>query len=492
MKGLSVNDILSTREEAEKALIDHAVRNNLNYDLEETPKSISVLCKGREEFGCDARIVAQLRKKDGVFVVKRIRLSHKCPVVTSKYGSPDEMVRMEVQKAIGDRYARIGEILSVLADMNIKMGYFSVWKAMRQNDKTEKENMEMICGEEGGKDELFGRALKEFSQEFLELNPCAVAHQKKKMFFFSFPEYLDVLVPIVEIRIYKRTEGFAMLGVLRDPTWSPIVYSCAVSDTGSRESTFEYFIDSMPKLFFLVDFDCELINILRRKERDFFVKTRDICKFYYNKNKSIDGVEDIWNKCNTSKEWSTPELNFMERKHYLKSCCETEMLGMQNTSECDAEFIGLGIFNLPFFDCVCAILKLSSDNLSQRKKASFGEGKGKGLFGNNVIRRIEKNTSVETADTFYDVDLQNQTCTCGKFQEFLIPCPHACKKILDSGEDPYLYVSDLYSKTRLQDLKDIIPVADLPVKCQSDRNLLKRGPGRPKKILVREPSAVRS
>lgn len=490
MKGLSVSDVFPTREEAEKALVCHAVESNLNYDLEETPKSVAVLCKGRREFGCEARIVAQLRKKDGVFVVKRLRLSHKCPSVTSKYGSPEEMVRMEVYRAIGDRYARIGEVVSILAGMNIKMGYFSVWKAMRQGNEMEKENIKAYPLEEEGKAELFEAALKEFSHEFLELNPSAIAHHREKMFFFSFPEYIDILVPIVEIRIYKRTEGFAVLGILRDPTWSPTIYSCVVSDLGSQEDAFRYFVDSMPELFFLVDFDASLINILKEKRREFFVKTRDICKFYYNKTKSIDTVENVWNKCNNDKEWSSPELDFIDKKQYLKSCCETEMLGLQNTSECDVEFIGLGIFNLPFFDCIGGILKLASDNLKQRKKSPLGEGKH--LLGNNVIRRIEKNLSMDVTETSHDVDLENQTCTCGRFQEFLIPCSHACKKILDSEEDPYSYVSDLYSKVRLLKLKDITPVVDLPVKCQSDRNLLKRGPGRPKKILVREPPVVRS
>ncbi|CAD26534.1 hypothetical protein [Encephalitozoon cuniculi GB-M1] len=490
MKGLSVNDVFSTREEAEKALAEHAVRNNLNYDLEETPKSVAVLCKGREEFGCEARVVAQLRKKDGVFVVKRVRLAHKCPAVTSKYGSPDEMVRTEVHRVIGDRNARIGEVISILADMNIKMGYFSVWKAMRQGDETEKENIKEGLAGENGKGDLFDRALEELSREFLELNPDAAARYRGKMFFFSFPSYLEILVPIVEIRIYKRTEGFVILGVLRDPAWFPVVYSCVVSDLADRDDAFGYFVDSMPSLFFLVDFDVHLIRVLKEKDREFFVKTRDICKFYYNRGKSIDAVEDVWNKCNNDREWSTPELAFIDRKRYLRNCCEVDMLGLQNTSECDVEFIGLGIFNLPFFDCINAILKLISDNLKQRKKINLGEGKH--LFGNNVISRIEKNTSMEVADSFYNVDLQNQTCTCGRFQEFLIPCPHACKKILDSGEDPYLYVSDLYSKARLLKLRDVVPVVDLPVKCQSDRNLLKRGPGRPKKILVREPPVVRS
>lgn len=491
MKGLSVNDVFPTKEEAEKAIVAHAVQNNLNYVLEETPRSIEVACKGKEEFGCEAKIVAQLRKKDGVFVVKRIKLSHKCPSITSKYGSAEEMVRAEVHGAIGNRRARIGEIISILADMDIRMGYFSVWKAMRLGDSGEKENAGNEYEEKKRKVDPFEQALEEFSREFQDLNPNVVAHHRNRMFFFSFPEHLDVLIPIVEIRIYKRTEGFAILGVLRDPMWAPIVYSCVISDVGDREDAFRYFVDSMPSLFFLVDFDAELINILKGRDREFFVKTRDICKFYYSKSKSIDVVEDVWNKCNHDREWSAPEISFISRKRYLKSCCEMDMFGLQNTSECDVEFIGLGIFNLPFFDCLNGVLKVIGDNLKHRKKV-VTLGDKKSLFGNNVMHRLEKNMAMTSEKSAHSVDLENQTCTCGKFQEFLIPCPHACKKIADSGEDPCLYVSDVYSKERLLRLKDIAPVVDLSVKCQSDRNLLKRGPGRPKKIVVREPPILRS
>lgn len=490
MSSLSVNDNFPSRKEAEEAMVSYAVNNNFNYSLEETPKSISVLCKGREEFGCEAKIVAMLRKKDDVFVVKKIKLSHKCPSLTLQYGSTNEMVKAEIRKAIGNAALRIGEVIPILANLNIKVGYFSVWKAMRSGVDELKENTNVAEDNEVKRrkipdgENLLGAALDEFTQEFLDLNPDLVAHHRDQMFFFSFPDHLKVLLPIVEIRVYKRTGGFVVFGVLHGPTSSPIVYSCAIGESDSRSSVLAYFIESTLDVFFLVDFDTEIINLLKEANREFFVKTRDICKFYYNKTRSTDVVEGVWNKCNNDSQYDTPELDALEPKRYIKKYCEVEMLGLHNTSECDVEFINLGVFSFTFFDCVNGVLRLISDNLKQRKKVDVDDKKS--MFGYKVMHRIEKNLSITLKDNTYEVDLENQTCTCGKFQELLIPCPHACKVIVDAGEDPYLYVSQLYSRKKLLELKELVPVVNLPVKCQSDRHLLRRGPGRPKKIFLRE------
>lgn len=493
-KGLSVNDSFSTKEEAEKAMVSCATANGLNYDMEETPKSISVSCKGRVEFGCEAKISAMLRKKDDMFVIKKIKLVHKCPSLTMQYGSPDEMVRGEIQKAIGDADVRVGEVVPILADMNIRVGYFSVWKAMRrridakENVGEEENGSKRRRVEDGGEEGLFEAAVSELAREFLDLNPGAVAHHRGQMFFFSFPEYLKVLIPIVEIKVYKKNEGLVVFGVLHDPTSSPIVYSCVVAEKGDKAVIMEYFVDSTAEVFFLVDFDAETIRILKEKGREFFVKTRDICKFYYNKTKSTEVVESVWNKCNNDKECSTPELESLEVRQYIKKHCRVEMMGLQNTSECDVEFINLAVFNFSFFDCVNGILKLIGDNLKQRKKMNINDKKS--LFGYNVVHRIEKNISAMPREMTQIVDVGEQTCSCGRFQELLIPCPHACKVIIDGGEDPYLYVGGMYSKMRLLELRDVVPVVNLPVKCQSDRHLLKRGPGRPKKIFPREPEII--
>ena len=45
----------------------------------------------------------------------------------------------------------------------------------------------------------------------------------------------------------------------------------------------------------------------------------------------------------------------------------------------------------------------------------------------------------------YIVDLGEKECSCGEFQEYLIPCRHAIAACLWQGEDPYDYVHDWYS-----------------------------------------------
>jgi hypothetical protein len=43
------------------------------------------------------------------------------------------------------------------------------------------------------------------------------------------------------------------------------------------------------------------------------------------------------------------------------------------------------------------------------------------------------------------VDLHGKECSCGEFQEFLIPCCHAIAVCLSQTKDPYDYIDDWYS-----------------------------------------------
>jgi hypothetical protein len=487
---LSVNDTFDTRSDAEEALRACAVRNNLNYDMEETAKSLVLACKGAGEFGCEARLAAALRKKDGKFVVKKIKLAHKCPSLPAKYDSADDFVRAEIERAIGYSNIRVGEVVAILANLNIRVGYMCVWRAMRERNRMMGELKENVAEENSKRRKTekgfeLGQALEDFVQEFLVLNPESVTHTRERMLFFSFPEYLKILVPRVEIRTYKRGEGCVVFGVLHDPTSSPVVYACVVSDMPDRTTALSYFIDSIDDgAFLLVDYDLELIKLLEEKEKEYFIKTREICRFYFRKTKSNEMVERVWRKCNGDEPADTPELDVLEKKRYIKQHCKIEMLGLQNTSECDVEFIPLAVFGFSLLDCANAITKLMSENLKMRKK--FNVSDRKALFAPNVIHKMEKNMAAADIGDQHTVDLEESTCTCGWFQELLIPCVHACKLIISAGGDPFMYVGNVYSRTRLLELRDVVPVVNLPVKCQSDKHLLRRGPGRPKKIFGRE------
>lgn len=45
----------------------------------------------------------------------------------------------------------------------------------------------------------------------------------------------------------------------------------------------------------------------------------------------------------------------------------------------------------------------------------------------------------------YVVDLKETTCSCGEFQEFLIPCQHAIAVCIWQGIDPYDYLHKWFS-----------------------------------------------
>jgi SWIM zinc finger len=45
----------------------------------------------------------------------------------------------------------------------------------------------------------------------------------------------------------------------------------------------------------------------------------------------------------------------------------------------------------------------------------------------------------------YIVDLKERDCSCGEFQEYLIPCQHAIAACIWEGEDPYSYTHHWYS-----------------------------------------------
>jgi hypothetical protein len=270
-----------------------------------------------------------------------------------------------------------------------------------------------------------------------------------------------------------------------------VVYACVISDMPDRATALSYFIGSIEDVLLLVDYDLELIRLLEEREKEYFIKTREICKFYFHKTGSKEIAEKVWKMCNGDEPADTPELDVLDKRRYVKRHCRTEMLGLQNTSECDVDFIPLAVFSFSFLDCANAILKLISDNLKMKKKFSVGDRKT--LFAPNVLHKMERNMAAVNgpagtagADDAHAVDLESHACTCGWFQELLIPCVHACRAIIGMGGDPFMYVGSVYSRARLLELKDVVPVVGLPVKCQSDKHLLKRGPGRPRKVFGRE------
>ena len=63
-----------------------------------------------------------------------------------------------------------------------------------------------------------------------------------------------------------------------------------------------------------------------------------------------------------------------------------------------------------------------------------------------VVSALDGLAQVYISDgTSHIVNLEENTCTCGEFQEFLIPCCHAVAICLWQSLDPYIYVHEWYS-----------------------------------------------
>jgi hypothetical protein len=246
-----------------------------------------------------------------------------------------------------------------------------------------------------------------------------------------------------------------------------------------------------------------------------------VCRHIYNNDGIKENLEVVWNICNTEGDeviedddkendkdkLSTDKNIIMENKNknkqitakdiskmlnldesrFIKSKSTFTFLNINNLPECDLDFINYGVYALPFFECVNAIQKLSTDNLKIKKR--FTKQDPKSLFGYNVINRVERNESTVPKEDC-KIDLENGTCECGMYQDILIPCVHVCKYLREQRKDPFLYVSNLYSKEQYLRLDEILPVMSVNVKVQSDRFNFKKGPGRPKKSFGKEMEIV--
>ncbi|KAF9763742.1 hypothetical protein NGRA_1072 [Nosema granulosis] len=530
---LSINDSFETKDEILSAMKDFAESNSIKYDIIETPRTIVLCCKGKGEFGCDCSITASYRKKDNKYIIKRMKLAHKCPISVNDFGSTDDFIKNEIYRTIGDAEVRIGDIVSILHNRGIKVSYNSVWNAMRKNwiEDENVENNENMNNKQDesdsedkqikrmkvdgvikdmyrpkddskynsdlvdGKDLMmwddqsfckfhdFNEIIAEYSKEFVEINAEKVeVHFYGKMFFYSVPEYSKVLFPAVEIKHYKKKNGIVVYGLLYDPVFDPVVYACLVAEDVIDVVAFRYFLRSLPNTFFLVEYDEMLIEVLEECGVDFFIKTREVCNHVYSIDNKKENIEAVWNNCNFG-ENKIPEMGEIDPKRYLKKLLKREILNLNNLPECDVDFVMYSVYSLNFFDCVNAIHKLSNDSLKARKK--FTTTDTKSMFGNNVVSRVERNKNTQPT-TMYNVDLIKYICECGKFQELMIPCVHACAEIKEKNEDPYKYVSTLYSKEQYNKLPEIIPVLNISIKLHSDKVQIRKGPGRPKKHANRE------
>ncbi|KAI5189247.1 hypothetical protein NEMIN01_0413 [Nematocida minor] len=147
---LSVGDVFKSKNEAQNAIRMYAIDNSFNFETtDSTPKKYTIQCKERRTHGCDAVITAALRKKDNMFVIKKLKNAHNCPQQSSlSVQSSGRYIADEIREMQDVEDTRIGQIINRISSRRgIKIGYYAAWKAKKNvlNDEIDEEAAQEEC-----------------------------------------------------------------------------------------------------------------------------------------------------------------------------------------------------------------------------------------------------------------------------------------------------------------------------------------------------------
>ncbi|KAI5170812.1 hypothetical protein NEFER03_0271 [Nematocida sp. LUAm3] len=188
---LSVGDAFKSKNEAQNAIRMYAVDNNFNFETtDSTPKKYTIQCKEKRTYGCDAIITAALRKKDNLFVIKKLKNMHNCPqqpacaVQSSSRYIVDELREMEDIEE-----SRVGQIINRISlRRGIKIGYLAAWKAKNDvldihvpEEKEQEECLQNIIQENrhiNPDDVTAGYNMKEKIEEMQEEGRYIISEEK--------------------------------------------------------------------------------------------------------------------------------------------------------------------------------------------------------------------------------------------------------------------------------------------------------------------------
>ncbi|KAI5163602.1 hypothetical protein NEAUS04_1696, partial [Nematocida ausubeli] len=147
---LAVGDVFKSKNEAQNAIRMYAIDNNFNFETtDSTPKKYTIQCKERRTHGCDAIVTAALRKKDNMFVIKKLKNIHNCPQQSNlNIQSSGRYIADEIREMQDVEETRIGQIINKISSRRgIKIGYYAAWKAKKNvmNDEIDEEVAQEEC-----------------------------------------------------------------------------------------------------------------------------------------------------------------------------------------------------------------------------------------------------------------------------------------------------------------------------------------------------------
>lgn len=526
---LEINSTFQTKEELINAITNFVNQQSFNGDIVETDKQYTIACKGRSEFKCDAHIHALYRKKDNMFVIKRIRMNHKCPSEIQQNIPTNEFIKREIEN-FGN--LKISELVTLFSKKGLKMSYLTIYKAVyenneegykkgmyadgkyyeeikkyifkkenksiSENENKENENNNKEFNKQNENNDLsfaddefaikkqnvnkFIDVLNYWGKEFKSFNPQAHYINGNDWIVVEFPWY-NKIREVVDLKICARsTGGFIGYGVVYDPTDKPLIKYLCITD---QLANLPHFINQISE-YLVVENEKKVLKILTKMNRPFTVKTRILCKEVYFKTTDSQEVALAHKVCNS---FDNSEYNFnLPPKNYKISFSNAELFSINNFSDIDLDFIYSNIYNLNLLDALNAIIKFIADDIKQRI-CNLENEINEGIFDRNVLLRISRKIECEVKDNkviynnnIFEVELEKGCCSCGMFQRLLIPCIHALAVINEKKEDAFNYVSILYSKELLREmLQQILPVVNENIKAACEKSLLRNGPGRPKK-----------
>lgn len=438
---ITINDTFTTLDELTNAI--HSFIQTQSFQFTQPiikPKLVTLTCIGHKAFMCDSMVQAILRKKDNQWVVKKIRLLHRCPTEVHTIG-----VNNYIFKKAGDVAGKsIGEVVKVLMDRGVNVSYASVFDAF------------------GNGGDLIGA----YRDEFMKINPREDLRMvgDNSHIYAEFTKLVKLVRNVVELKFVERHGGFVVLGVVYDPHDFPIIFNVCVSDGLTLQETYALYIKQSP----------HGLKYITESERDFnecFIKTRGLCREVFKTEKELKKIETLWGICNgyirrkqggkkridenllASEDDATaldanefdglialaqsavgvPESRFVTRGG---------LFGLNNMPDPDLEYIPNNAYTTGFIECIDNIL--SSLTLSPIKED----------INPSVRMQVERN--IENKELIDGVNLDNFECPCGRFKEFLIPCVHACAVT----EDPMKYVSIVYSKNLFEFEYGLLPVIE--------------------------------
>lgn len=490
---ISTNDTYKNLDDLKKAIIEYIDTQPHNYDHNTYKKLYSATCIGYKDFGCDAIVQCILRKKDNLWVIKKIRTQHKCPSEIHVLGIGNYMY-----KQIKEYTKRIGLNTS-------SFSYNAVHKAYKKykeinnlnsdgplfvNDTFQIQNMSTNC-------------MQAFVNEFEYLNEGVKIDYTDNYVFFMFENLMKYTRNVLELKVYERLDGHVVYGLLFDPHDSPVIYCFSVSDDMALTENLSRLIKNIDTDYFniIIDYKKELIDSLEFLNVNYLIKSRSVCREVFKNNRDHLVIDKLFGICNGHIKRAKGEDKRKRRKKsdssvykkniedvpffvsendsdYILSCEEFDSItnlinfynlseeryiarynyfGLNNLCETEVECVNYSLYQASFYECINGII--ASIKLPEMTET----------YGPNVFLRLEKNKQLKfdvdytnkdslkfvvTDGKEYTVDFNALTCDCGKFQSYLIPCVHACSVDIDL----FKYISILYNKEHFLFEYNLTPV----------------------------------